>query len=341
MSYTLDYFDGNTGDRETYETKDEAIKAAESYWNHLTHTEKADHGSEHGGWCTVYEGDDEAAVVWLRDPDTEARGWTFGDCLVWVDDSRIRVYMDRDGEHRVQIVPGSSLDEDIVALNMGSSPVGDCWEDGNGNLVCWENAQPCDADGNPLDRIIIALGENLAALIVPEVEGDVWGAIEDYDRLHGTDLWGMLTEENILGVNLQEYANVPALGDVSETIYRGARARKIVETAKDTEQWDNDGQNDDEWFAVQKGITSEGWPFRVRYGFPIGFEPDGDAECLDHILDVVVLGPLESEEGLSEITADMKITNTGNSLILKVTEQARILGLDRGDVVNVTIRRKS
>ena len=50
---------------------------------------------------------------------------------------------------------------------------------------------------------------------------------------------------------------------------------------------------------------------------------------------------LESNvETPSEVTADIKVTSTGNSLILKVTEQAGILGVRRGDVVNVTIRRK-
>lgn len=74
MSYTFEYFNGNVGDSEVYETKEEAIRAAESYWNHLTPKERVDHGSEHGGWCMVYEGDDDTALVWFRDPEKEAQG---------------------------------------------------------------------------------------------------------------------------------------------------------------------------------------------------------------------------------------------------------------------------
>ena len=40
------------------------------------------------------------------------------------------------------------------------------------------------------------------------------------------------------------------------------------------------------------------------------------------------------------VSADMKIGVSGHSLILKVTEQAKMLGVGRGDIVSVTIRRK-
>lgn len=190
-----------------------------------------------------------------------------------------------------------------------------------------------------MDRIVIRLGDNIVALAVPEIEDDdVWKAIEDFDEQHGTDLWQMLAEDDVLGVNLQEYSNVPELDGIHRTLYRGARARRIVEESKDMAQWDNDGQNDEEWFAVQKGVTSDGWPFTVRYGFPIDYEPETDEDILGHILDVVVIEP--SERRPPEVSADIPVTSTGNSLILKITQQAGILGVDRGDIVNVTIRRK-
>lgn len=36
----------------------------------------------------------------------------------------------------------------------------------------------------------------------------------------------------------------------------------------------------------------------------------------------------------------MRIGVSGHSMVLKVTEQARMLGVGRGDIVSVTIRRK-
>ena len=40
------------------------------------------------------------------------------------------------------------------------------------------------------------------------------------------------------------------------------------------------------------------------------------------------------------VSADMRIGVSGHSLILKITEQAKMLGVGRGDIVSVTIRRK-
>lgn len=190
-----------------------------------------------------------------------------------------------------------------------------------------------------MDRIIIRLGDNIVALTVPDVEDcDVWGAIEDFDAQHGTALWETLVDDDILGVNLPEYSSVPELYGLRETIYKGARARRIVEDARSMEQWDNDGQSDTEWFAVQKGITSDGWPFKVHYRFPLDYDPETDDDVLDHIFMVLALEPVEPRP--LEVSADVPITTTGNSLILKITRQAGMLGVGLGDIVNVTIRRK-
>ena len=48
----------------------------------------------------------------------------------------------------------------------------------------------------------------------------------------------------------------------------------------------------------------------------------------------------EVEERIREVSADIKVGISGHSLVLKITNQARMLGVDRGDIVNVTIRRK-
>lgn len=155
------------------------------------------------------------------------------------------------------------------------------------------------------DRIIVQLGDNLVALIVPEIEDDdVWRAIEIYDEKHGTDLWDMLDESTVLGVNLSEYSSVPEI-EIVESRITGARARRIVEEARNTAQWDNDGQNDSKWFAIQKGITADGWPFNVRYSFPLGFEPEGDEDCWAHIEGVTVVGPTMSKERIRELDERM------------------------------------
>lgn len=74
-----------------------------------------------------------------------ARTWTFDDCTVIEDESNFcfGIHMERDGQIRTQIVNPANNDDMaacIADLDDGMSPVG-AWEDGRGNLVCWEIAQ--------------------------------------------------------------------------------------------------------------------------------------------------------------------------------------------------------
>ena len=50
---------------------------------------------------------------------------------------------------------------------------------------------------------------------------------------------------------------------------------------------------------------------------------------------------VEEDDRIREVSADIKVGTSGHSLILTITDQAKILGVDRGDIVSVTIRRKS
>lgn len=49
---------------------------------------------------------------------------------------------------------------------------------------------------------------------------------------------------------------------------------------------------------------------------------------------------VEEDDRIREVSADIKVGTSGHSLILTITDQAKILGVDRGDIVSVTIRRK-
>lgn len=104
--------------------------------------------------------------------------------------------------------------------------------------------------------------DRLYRVDVPESD-DVWAAIGEYDRIHGTDLYDHLDEVNVLGADCEEYPG-----------------------AERIESW------------------------------------------------VDVVGRIE------EVTATLQLGVSGNSLILRVTDQARMLGVGRGDVVDVTIRRR-
>lgn len=62
---------------------------------------------------------------------------------------------------------------------------------------------------------------------------------------------------------------------------------------------------------------------------------DDDVDCVElDLLDV------EDELPPEEVSADMQIRMSGNSMVLRISKQAKLLGVNNGDVVNVTIRRK-
>lgn len=46
-----------------------------------------------------------------------------------------------------------------------------------------------------------------------------------------------------------------------------------------------------------------------------------------------------TEARIDDWSGTVKVTTTGNSVILKITDAARAMGLERGDFVDVTIRR--
>lgn len=48
----------------------------------------------------------------------------------------------------------------------------------------------------------------------------------------------------------------------------------------------------------------------------------------------------QESEIINEWVGTVKVTTTGNSVILKVTEAARAMNLQRGDYVEVKIRKK-
>lgn len=274
-------------------------RTKEDVWDALAAYDN-DHGTKLWDWITPHN------VDMKRHDDDLLLGcdmkWVFGDCDVVLDSDSLdfKIIMDGPQGKRLKIVPGFHVYDDVKALDEGSSPIRDQWEDGNGNTVCYEEGTPCDADGEPLpenDAVCILLGRNLVVLEVPRIEenSDVWNAIAEYDEAHGTDLYDALDEKNVLGVNIDEYRTAPRISGIATRTVTGSEAREVVEKAWNTVQWDNDGEDEGRWYAVQKGITADGWPMVIRYSFPLGFEPETDEDCHSHIQNVVVTEPADQE----------------------------------------------
>lgn len=79
---------------------------------------------------------------------TNMRTWNCDDCTVTERENDydlhcFEIRMERDGQVRTQTMyPQTITDMEgiIEGLDCGCSPMG-AWEDGFGNLICWENAE--------------------------------------------------------------------------------------------------------------------------------------------------------------------------------------------------------
>ena len=73
--------------------------------------------------------------------------WTFDDCRVIRDGDVLKVIIEGPYDYRMMEIASSDIERDVTALDSGSSPVGDGWEDGTGRTVCYDNGVLCDEDG--------------------------------------------------------------------------------------------------------------------------------------------------------------------------------------------------
>lgn len=95
---------------------------------------------------------------------------------------------------------------------------------------------------------------------------------------------------------------------------------------------------DDTWYHLTKREKAEyskpGCYFMVIEG---GISEDGD---FGNVVRDFTEEEEEKEERIEEWTGTKRISSQGNSLNLAITDACRILGLGRGDVVEITIKRK-
>ena len=269
--------------------------------------------------------------------DNCERYWEPSGCYVELADGLLHIWIDGPYGERETVL---NADEgNIAALDAGESPL-DGWEDGAGNDVSyWTGHGPFP--------VAFRLGDNVCVAILDDSDepgADLWELIDGYDNTNGTDLYDVIGDGDILAVGRlvhDEYPNAVPYDDV-EVIDVSRRDRVgVLRSARNMDQWDGDGEDEDSWYAVQNGVTADGWPMTVRYAFPQGFEPEGDGDLEGHIEGIRILGTWSPQRAVqTEVSADMEVKATANSLVLKITREARMLGIDRGDIVNVTIRRK-
>jgi len=111
-----------------------------------------------------------------------SREWTVDGCRVVMDRYEFRVYM-RD---RVQIFTVRRPDVMASLLDSGESPEGR-WRDESGNRICYDNAVPFGADGEPYGWAM-AIGD------LDGVEISECFETEDEAKLRAHEIWSGMSE---------------------------------------------------------------------------------------------------------------------------------------------------
>lgn len=266
--------------------------------------------------------------------------WTFDDCRVIRDGDVLKVIIEGPYDYRMMEIRTDNIEWDVAALDSGSSPVGDGWEDGTGRTVCYDNGVLCDEDGNEIVDVAFVWNRGVYHIRVYDVEGDVWRSLAAHDGDEGDDLCYHLEPQDVIGVN-----DVPA----------GAH---LIDSCDDVEDFPDESLEDflGEIMAEEGGADemierAAGDVWEAARRFVASYFEGADEDSLAHEQQLryyrmtphELAGWLarewEGDKAPKEITATLKVAANGNGLMIACTKEMRALGLDRGDMVEVTFRR--
>lgn len=247
-------------------------------------------------------------------------------------DGLLYVYIDGPKGERYQTISPDDIDRLVSELDAGADPVADGWEDGAGSVVCYGNARSSG---------YVLVMEDADFRVYPTYEeaeseaDDIWDRKSDSardsieifqisrcdDLVGGEPQDGWDFDETCVKDYVREWTERPRTMDVYFA-YCG-RVYKVEVRNRD-DIWKAIGECD--WEMLEMLTEKDLLGINLDKEYP-------DAKRVDSWSDV-------EDEDLREVSADILVSSTGNSLILKITREARLLGVGRGDVVNVTIRRK-
>lgn len=242
-------------------------------------------------------------------------------------DEMLYIYMTEGRETRLMSMP--SDDNTLMELDAGTSPLG--WEDGAGHKISFHNGIPVDTEGDPMLWISVDVrsGEEFVTYHPTEDEA-VEEAMDSYDRLSGS-------ERGARSYAARIDETYPWTGDLQDIV------------------WDSDVSTMDVWFFHE----GEGFVIEVPYSPSVwdaieAYDAANGTDLWDHLDEsMVTVEPIPHALRVyswddvlracpaEEISADMQVGSAGNSLVLRISREAKLLGVEKGDVVHVTIRRMS
>lgn len=275
--------------------------------------------------------------------------WILEDCAVVEvendhDCHAFEVYMETDNGSisRQTVIPADAdaCDGCRAALDRGESPVR-TWEDGRGMTVCPDNGEIVEGgysfehfNGNNGDVEYYETAEEA----VSEAES-AWDHLTDRERKeHVTSTHGAVF--NVC----DPYGN-----GICDFI---ANAKRAADREEDADRARDDLDYLKRWFeafAKRNGVDkadscialfdggwdgSESVPALMR---EYGIDEDEANDTLDYLAMMTVQAEMESR--ITTWTGYKPVRATGKSLTIAITEGCRILGVDVGDYVEVTIRR--
>lgn len=275
--------------------------------------------------------------------------WILNNCVVVEvendhDCHAFEVYMETDNGSisRQTVIPADAdaCDGCRAALDRGESPVR-TWEDGNGQTVCPDNGEIVEG-GYSFEHFNGNCGDveyyETADEAVREAES-AWDHLTDRERKEHI----ISTRGAVFNV-LDPYGN-----EVCDFI---ANAKRAADREEDADRAEDDVDYLRAWFeafakknGVEKAdsciaLSDGGWdgsesvPTLMR---EYGIDADEANDTLDYLKMMTVQKELESR--IESWTGIKVVRTTGKSLGVTITEGCRILGVDVGDYVEVTIRK--
>lgn len=197
----------------------------------------------------------------------------------------------------------------------------------------------CGGSEDHENRIIINTPNGLRYIDVPDYQGEtLWEAIAKYDAVNGTDLEERLEIEDIVAAGQESSAySCSPLSFPDDLRW----AYSFVQH--------NGNCGSEQGFATLKEAMDEAeiaWDHltdreKVAYSGPGCYFMVIEGEISEGgDIGTIIRDFTEPEERITEWTGTERISSQGNSLSVSITKACRLMGLDKGDVVEVTIRRK-
>ena len=324
-------------------SRQEAMQVAEDLWIHTVQW-----NPDEFDVLEVRDSEGRTIRDWITAGTLENGDWVFPDCRVYRKGKRFHVVVE--GEEglgfvaRCVVVLSKDIEKDIAALDSGSSPIADRWDDGNGNVVSFELGVPCDDEGNIYGNIFFRWNGKVYS-VYDQISDDDTRTVQEYCSESLQKRFGKkIPEQNILGVDLElnakpisnwaevdDYPN-ESIEEFLQPMIGSMSIREQVKVNKGDYKLVAD-QFVYMFFQQEDGVNADAVRHnRIRLLEQYHMSVSEFRGWMCAYISKVSSTP-------TEITAVLKVAQHGNALVVSCTKEMSTLDLGRGDLVKVTFKR--